>query len=108
MNQTWEYDISETAVSVADYDAIDNNNELKIFPNPADEYLNIHLAGSNKKISFEIYNILGERVISKQLLSEQKINIRELPAGIYILRMLSEKFHYFKKFIVNKPSNIWR
>lgn len=107
MNQTWEYEISETTVSVV-VDVIDNNNELKLFPNPANEYLNFHLPNSNKKISFEIYNILGERVISEQLFSEQRININELPAGIYIFRLLAEKVLYNRKFIINKTKNTLR
>lgn len=107
MGQTWEYNISETTVSVMD-NVIDNNNELKIFPNPADEYIKIHLANSSKEFTFEIYNVLGERIISEQLLSEQRINIRELPSGIYILRMIVEKFQYVKKFIINKPKNTLR
>ncbi len=65
-------------------------NELILFPNPADEYINIDLENYiNKSVSINIFNILGQKVQSLQIdkVSQNinKIDIQHLPESEYIM-----------------------
>ena len=62
-------------------------NELKIYPNPAYNELIIEL---NKKplIPATITNIEGKQVIKQDLkLGKNIVNLTEIPKGIYIIEM---------------------
>lgn len=70
-------------------------NIYNIFPNPAREFIEIY--GPNKglrflgqKKSINIYNVLGECIMSLESLdanSLQRIDISSVPSGIYIVRI---------------------
>ncbi|TVZ51646.1 T9SS type A sorting domain-containing protein [Dokdonia sp. Hel_I_53] len=59
-------------------------NPLKIYPNPADEYLNVPDLFRNKK--FAIYSILGKKVLSGHL-TNSRIAIEKLKTGLYFLEV---------------------
>jgi hypothetical protein len=62
-----------------------NDNDLVVYPNPAEDWLYIdRLTESDLRI--EMYNMLGEKIMDQQL-TDDKINIRHLPNGIYTLRL---------------------
>ena len=63
---------------------------LKIYPNPASEILNIEITptANQQEYSFELYDILGKRVLTKTLQPNQNtINIQQLPAGVYTYKI---------------------
>lgn len=66
------------------------NISLKVFPNPFKTELQINFVGiSNlQKPSVQIFNILGMEVYNKTNLStENKIELNQLSAGIYLLKV---------------------
>ncbi len=72
-------------------------NAVEVYPNPADEFIvltNFDFNGRNKIV--EVYNSFG-KIVLKQLvcIENQKINISELPSGIYMIKAQSE----IRKFI---------
>jgi hypothetical protein len=76
---------------------------FKIWPNPANETLNISVDGDHsKRYEIEIFDITGKKVISK---TEEKdnflIDINNLLQGIYLLSIQSENINYTSKFIKN-------
>ncbi|GAA0725968.1 hypothetical protein GCM10009430_32410 [Aquimarina litoralis] len=74
--------------------------ELKIYPNPAKESLNIAFSNFNEEIRIEIYTINGkliDTVTSKSKLS--RINTGRLKSGIYILKIKGENINETSKFI---------
>lgn len=62
------------------------NNELTIFPNPARD--EIKLFGVSKNIQFAIFDFLGKEVQRGFISDDSKINIQNLPSGIYSIEVL--------------------
>lgn len=72
--------------------------EIKIFPNPASG--NEITIVSNESILAEVYDVLGKKVKSQNLTSNQKkLNIYGLKKGVYLLRLKSENGTTTKKLI---------
>lgn len=67
---------------------------LSIFPNPANDKVNIQLPDSwqGKDISIKIINQAGQVIIDKQLENASQvetINVSKLPSGIYTIRLVN-------------------
>lgn len=77
------------SVSVAEIDGAD---VMKLYPNPASEYIMIDKKVSFERGTYDILDITGKLVKSIKISPEKvsTINISELPKGVYILRMSSE------------------
>jgi hypothetical protein len=60
--------------------------ELNFFPNPASD--EIQLYGESKNIQFAICDFLGKEVQRGFISDDSKINIQNLPAGIYSIEVL--------------------
>ena len=78
-------------------------NNVLIFPNPTENELRIHpnAIGTELRIeSIEIYNVFGEKVYSETISGTQKeINIKTLAAGIYFVKVKSEKEERVAMFV---------
>ena len=59
-----------------------NSLEVKLYPNPVRDILNIEI--ENDIQSVEIYNIQGQKVISS---NQKQINISDLASGMYMVRI---------------------
>ncbi|HET8573708.1 MAG TPA: GEVED domain-containing protein [Edaphocola sp.] len=65
---------------------------LKVYPNPANDKLNISTLNQLQLQQLAIYNVLGAKVFSRSLQGSQaQISIAALPAGIYQLRIQTDK-----------------
>jgi hypothetical protein len=65
------------------------NEDVNIYPNPAENILHVNSNIENPKI--ELYNSVGELVLSQQKLSSNiAINISHLHSGIYYIRLFSK------------------
>ncbi len=71
------------------------NADLKIYPNPVKEILNIETEA--KQFTVEIYNIIGKLVTKK--VNTKQISVVDLPAGIYMLKFKTNKGVITKKII---------
>jgi hypothetical protein len=79
-------------------------SELKIFPNPADDLLEIVLpqsAGEMKVISVYFINSLGEKCLSANSTWEDqfKISIEDLPPGVYVVNCTVSNGYEMRKTI---------
>ena len=99
--------ISQAVNSTEIVESTNSDFELKIYPNPSKNNLNIEL--SNKvynEFKFEIINILGESisVSNNPFIVENKVNIdiSSLKNGVYILKTSSGIMEQSKTFIVSK------
>jgi hypothetical protein len=72
-----------------------------IFPNPADDYIEIR--GINELINsdYEIVSLEGE-VLKKGIYEGRKINLAGIPAGIYFLRILNDEKIISGKFTITR------
>jgi uncharacterized repeat protein (TIGR01451 family) len=80
----------------------DDNNQLKVFPNPANELLNINLQNNNIENCI-ILNTLGQTVYNSanEINGNHKIqlNIADLNVGVYFVKVRSGNGSYNAKFI---------
>jgi hypothetical protein len=63
-------------------------NNISIYPNPLKNILNFKT--ENNILKVEVYDIAG-RILSSNSISENKIDLSELKAGNYILKLYTEK-----------------
>ncbi|MFA9213274.1 MAG: S8 family serine peptidase [Candidatus Methylacidiphilales bacterium] len=73
------------------------NNEIVLYPNPANNYLNVkYLGNSIGTLDVKVFDILGKNVINQTInfanKDEQTIDIAHLPKGIYIVKYSSANF----------------
>lgn len=73
---------------------------FNLFPNPANDVLNITTKSNNEIKSITIYDILGQLVIAiPNAENVSKVDVSKLNTGNYILKIKTEKGYSVKKFI---------
>ena len=80
------------------------NNTISIYPNPTKEILNIDLIVPNQNTKINIYNSLGELILSKDIVNQNSIiNTNQLQSGLYYLNVLkNNKTIKTDKLIITK------
>jgi hypothetical protein len=73
-----------------------NAKSVKIYPNPAEDVLNVMNVSSNA--SYEIFNAPGQ-IIAKGTIGEGKINVRTLVKGIYFITITNKEEKSTTKFV---------
>jgi uncharacterized protein (TIGR02145 family) len=81
-------------------DNINNRNEIKIYPNPAIDNINIDITNKNKTGTLTIYDLLGNIVLQHQIDKVQNvINVSSLKTGMYIIKISDSQIILQKKLI---------
>ena len=74
-------------------------DNFKLYPNPANQYLNILLSTIDNVIL--IYNLQGELVKNSFVSTTYcKLNITDLSSGMYVVEVKNNKGRSFQKFII--------
>ncbi len=74
--------------------------DFKIYPNPANDYLNVELNNSKQNISYTIFDAYG-KVYKNEYYNQSTIDISNLNSGIYFIRFSNSNQNFTtKKFIV--------
>ncbi|MCW3077548.1 MAG: hypothetical protein JWO32_2157 [Bacteroidetes bacterium] len=78
-------------------------NTLKVYPNPSNDCFVIETEGSDNILSFKVYNILGEVIISKNINASAKfqVNLNNHPKGLYLLEVIRGKDKLYKNIVLN-------
>jgi len=96
----WESDLYPFATSISQ-----NNNQkqnLKIYPNPAQNSINIDMNGiMYKEAKIRVLNSIGEEVILENNVNSTiiLISVKNLNSGIYFIEIQTETDVYYGKFI---------
>ena len=77
--------------------AVGNAAEIKLYPNPASDILNVEL-GNQSMNTYTITNYMGQVIVSRKLTSST-IDISRLKAGVYIIRFSSDANSVSKRFV---------
>lgn len=78
-----------------------NNLPFDIYPNPADNFVNITIPPSIKNSEAIIYNITGSKVFSSIFMSENvNIETANLPDGLYLIKLKSGDLSGTKKILI--------
>lgn len=78
-----------------------DNESIKLYPIPAKEHLRLENSNS-VLLSYEIFNLIGEKILSSNNLEAQSIEIStiELKTGFYIIKIKTTKGEHIKKIII--------
>lgn len=92
------YTMTEGGTDIADFDML---NEVKIYPNPVSDRLKIE--NLDKPTDVRIYNITGQMVYTvSSAIGNVEIDMSDLSAGIYIIKMQNDMNIQTKKIQVVK------
>lgn len=95
-DQIWQKlnDVMCNSTNVTEPGYLQDN--ISIYPNPANTELNVVIP-TQENIVVEIFNMIGEKIISVS--NQSKIDISGLKKGIYIIRVSKDQNNYTQKFI---------
>ena len=77
-----------------------DQTEMKIFPNPAKDIINIELSDNEEITQINLLNTGGQQI--KTVNGQKSISVKDLPEGSYILRVQTSHGIRTKKILVNK------
>lgn len=75
------------------------NTHISLYPNPANDVINISVQGNNNDMNARIYNVSGQMVYQTAVQSNSSINISNLPSGMYYIKLDGETANGMQKFI---------
>ncbi len=98
----WVFEINDSTLAVPENRQI---AQLKVYPNPANDYVMVEIPGFNCKKTVEtkiqILNLYGQEVVAKQMTSETAvIDLSTLKDGIYFYQVEIEGQTSSGKFVV--------
>lgn len=78
-------------------------NSISIYPNPANELLNIHFDNPSENYSIHCFNVQGELVLKTESKNQSNISLStiELSSGIYTLNIISNTQNITRKLILS-------
>lgn len=71
---------------------------MSLFPNPTTNLLNLKLNDGNELISGEVYNSLGQKVLT---ITSTQFSVEQLPNASYLIKVLTAQGQGTKMFIKN-------
>jgi hypothetical protein len=81
-------------------DVYEENGNIVVYPNPADDIINIEIANINYTV-IEIYNISGKLIYNKGFNSKsEKIDISGFQRGIYLVKVKQGMLVFVEKVVV--------
>ena len=78
------------------------DNQIIISPNPTKDIVNI--ISTNERInSYTLYNMGGQTMIKSEKIKtkSEKINLSNLPKGVYVIKVITDKNSYTRKIVRN-------
>jgi len=90
----------KSAITSVNTSKLTSKNELEIYPQPSKDFITVK--ADKNLTNIEIYNVIGERIFSRNVNSKNpNIDISELADGCFFISAFTEKGLYCtKKFIV--------
>ena len=82
----------------ASVEGFNNLNQFEIYPNPAEEILNIKLSDGINFIRGDVYNSIGQLILKTK---EMNFSIKNLPPSVYFIKIYSSKGVISRSFIKN-------
>ena len=101
---TYRFTVTENASYTANFQ-VDGIEELEenlfvIFPNPVNEKLMIKSAETVRQC--DVYSVTGSLIFNMTVDSDSiEVQVKDLPAGSYLIRIISDNVVQTKRFIKN-------
>ncbi|MBP2615438.1 T9SS-dependent choice-of-anchor J family protein [Chryseobacterium jejuense] len=74
---------------------VELTQELEVYPNPSYDY--VSLKSKSKIVKAEVFDLAGRKV--QEELTDNKINVQQLPPGTYLMKITTVSKTYFRKII---------
>ncbi|WP_299767584.1 FG-GAP-like repeat-containing protein [uncultured Dokdonia sp.] len=94
INDTLIIDESE-ALSIDDI----TGNDLKVYPNPADNIINLETSIQLNNAIYSVFTVEGKRVLNAKLDDTKTIDVSNLATGNYFIRILQDNNTYVQQFL---------
>jgi hypothetical protein len=95
INDYFTINKSSSTLSTETYEV--DNNLIKLYPVPANSFINVAINTDEILKQVEFYNVVGSLVkVSK----EKTINVRSLNTGMYMVQIITDKNRYYKSIII--------
>ena len=94
--------INDTLVIVEDENlGVDDitGDSLSVYPNPADDIINIETPIELNNAIYTIFTVDGKRVLNNRLNESSTIDVSNLATGNYFLRILQDNTIYVQQFL---------
>lgn len=77
---------------------------VSVYPNPATNYVNVKVISQSGDATVSVYNAIGQMVIEPTTISteESKINVSNLPKGVYIVKVVNGKETSNTKIVIER------
>ncbi|GAB4254863.1 MAG: hypothetical protein Kow0079_11440 [Vicingaceae bacterium] len=86
-------------ITITGIENVTMDNQLKIYPNPANKFLHIENLPLNAIIT--LYNLTGEKVFSTKAVENTKtIPLNKLSSGIYVIEINNDNYIHKEKLII--------
>lgn len=73
-------------------------NAIRIYPNPASDYINIAVSDSQTILAINCYDIFGKKVIKTT--QNEQVDVSKLQSGLYFVTIETDKGQLTKKIII--------
>lgn len=78
--------------------AINTLESVKIYPNPAKDFLSLEIPGTVKNFSFEITDLLGRSLLKQE--NQTQINVSDLKKGVYLGNLKADDHTVVRKIMI--------
>lgn len=94
-------DVLQNVLSTND-EVLEQN--ITMFPNPTTGLINIKISNEVGELNYEVFNLLGQKLKSDSLQSNESIDLSDLPNSIYLVKLTdtSRNATLTKKVVLNK------
>ncbi|NLN96449.1 MAG: T9SS type A sorting domain-containing protein, partial [Bacteroidales bacterium] len=92
---------SESTLPETITELIEDNLLFKVYPNPTLDNFTLDMIDYDEAITVEVYDLLGDRIIIKQLSGAKKyeFNLTKQARGVYIIRVFTTEDSGFERII---------
>lgn len=74
---------------------------LKVFPNPATDYVIIDLPSEISSAEFALFDMYGRILLQENISRKAKINLPDLSAGVYLYQVRMAEMQHSGKLVIN-------
>ncbi len=80
-----------------------NNTEIKVYPNPTSDYINIDINGANSSdYKIQLFDNLGKLLINKSYENSKQVSLQKYAKSTYYLKVLNTKENKFDSYKILK------
>ncbi|MCF6357361.1 MAG: T9SS type A sorting domain-containing protein [Draconibacterium sp.] len=68
-----------------------NGASIRIYPNPASDFVTIDIQQISNPVQFELFDIQGHEIMSREIMNTENINLKGISEGLYFYNLSSGK-----------------